>query len=89
MRLIQSRASGEESRSLVVDAKHAPAADWLTLAASPDKAFPVTVEPDVRVGGARVSRRYGKDGRDADVRRPGRLRRWLARIDDFIGPGDG
>ena len=73
----------------VVDADYAPAADWLTLAASPDKVFPVTVEPDVRVGGARVSRRYDKDGRDADVRRPGRLRRWLARIDDFIGPDDG
>jgi len=79
-----------EGRHLqVVDANHAGVADWLTLAGSPDEVFPVTVEPDVSVGGARVSRRYGNDGRDADAKRPGRLRRWLAGIDDILGRDDG
>ena len=67
----------------LVDDSFAPLADWLELAASPDKVFPVTVEPEVRVDGKQISRRYGSDGRDIDARSPGRLRKWWGRIAGF------
>lgn len=68
----------------LVDERFAPLADWLELAASPDKVFPVTVEPEVRVEGERVSRRYAGDGRDPDAKKaPGRLRKWWGRIAGF------
>lgn len=67
----------------LVDESFAPLADWLELAASPAKVFPVTVEPEVRVDGKQISRRYASDGRDIDAKSPGRLRKWLGRIAGF------
>jgi hypothetical protein len=65
--------------------------DWLTLAPTPDKVFPVTVEPEVRVDGKSLSRHYAADGLDVDAPRPGWLRRWLSKLgklSDAIGHSD-
>jgi len=74
--------------------RHLPRADeegsavayWATLAATPEQVFPVTAKPEVTVDGARVSRRYARDGRDPDEKRPSFWRK----VKDLLGGlGDG
>ncbi len=67
------------------DEQNGPVAYWPGLAASPKQVFPVTLEPDVTVDGKRVTRRYDRNGRDPDAKRPGFWSKVLGVFDDVAG----
>ena len=79
---------------IIHEGRHLPLADeegrplghWSSLGPTPEQVFPVTAESEVRVGGKRVSRRYGADGGDPDRKPPGFWHRVQDFLDRHLGP---